>query len=105
MGTSKTDKPCQDISYAHDSYIDGKLSKFSSIDEFSAVLYKSKGKYEIFDIFKDHHVSPDNGYIQGVEDPRLFRFKGDIWVYAHFRGVHNSEKNTLSNYIFITQPG
>jgi len=92
LSNNSNSKRCKDVKYVHNEYIDDRLSKFSDITNFSTILYKSKDTYEVLDVFKDHHMSPNKQYIQGIEDPRLFRFRGDVWVYAHFRGLRNGEE-------------
>lgn len=52
--------------------------KLSELPEFSVLpLFSSKNICEKNEILETS---------QGIEDPRLFRFRNELWIYGHFRG-------------------
>jgi len=43
-----------------------------------------------YTIFNNYKTDANNISTLGLEDPRLFHFKNEIWVYAHYRGVQQN---------------
>lgn len=58
----------------------------------STVIYwklKDLPQFTIVPLFSSKNICENNEILetsQGIEDPRIFRFRNELWIYGHFRG-------------------
>ena len=103
------------IVYKYDSIIEQKLKIFKDTYKYSALLYFNLFNdydYDIINLFKEENICKDNDtFQQGIEDPRLFIFKKDLYIYGHYRGLYNNKCthipiickiNTPNNIIYLS---
>ena len=78
--------------YITDSVIDSNFNVFNERYKFDSSLiiyfhYDSPFAYKVF----DNYTSESNNNISlGMEDPRVFTFQNELWIYFHYRGYRNN---------------
>lgn len=95
--SGNTLKECKmrEIDFVDDQNINYELSHYKAKDqkELSTVIMwrlKDLPKFTILPLFKQQDMCQNDALVydnQGVEDSRLFRFRGGVWLYGHYRGV------------------
>ena len=95
--TDNASVKCKDstISYTYNKSIEDKLIGLNLMNRgnISSILYFDLSKPEqldILDIFTSDNLCKDNTFKEnGIEDPRLFTFKNELYIYGHYRGNYN----------------
>ena len=95
--SGNTLKECKmrDTDFLYDQNINEELSNYKAKDqkELSTVIMwmlKDLPNFTILPLFKEQDMCQNDALVydnQGVEDSRLFRFRGSLWLYGHYRGV------------------
>ena len=100
--TGKIAKECtyfKDSDFQRDGKIDREMVQYKpkfSNDLSTVVMWKLNElpNFTVIPMFSAEKICDNNDYLetsQGVEDPRLFRFRGKLWIYAHYRGALSNE--------------
>ena len=61
-----------------------------NFEDSSIIIWEKEDDFQIRSPFKKNNLNLKANF-QGIEDPRLFKYLNDIWIYAHYRGnIDNS---------------
>lgn len=100
--TGKIAKECtyyKDSDFQRDDQVDREMVQYKpkfSNDLSTVVMWKLRDlpNFTVIPMFSAEKICDNNEFLetsQGVEDPRLFRFRGQLWIYAHYRGSLSNE--------------
>jgi hypothetical protein len=95
--TGKIAKECSyynDSDFKSDEKIDREMIQYKrdyKKDLSTVIMWKLNDlpNFTVVPLFSSDQICDNNEFLetsQGVEDPRLFQYGGDLWIYAHFRG-------------------
>jgi hypothetical protein len=95
--TGKIAKECtyfKDSDFKDNENVSAEIGQYKpkyTNDLSTVVMWKLRDlpNFKVIPMFSSENICDGNDYLetsQGVEDPRLFRFRGQLWIYAHFRG-------------------
>lgn len=85
------------LNYQNDYKANMYLNKFGKNKEkISSIIYWNYNNPKNYKIIHNYDLNESINKIQlseaiGLEDPRLFKFNNNIWVYAHYRGYKNNK--------------
>ena len=80
--------------FVHSSQVDLEINKYIDYDQnyqknlSTVIMWKLKElpKFTILPLFSSDQICRGLDTNQGIQDARLFTFRGGIWIYGHFRG-------------------
>ena len=95
--TGKIAKECSyynDTDFLSNDQVDREINQYKKEyrQDLSTVIFWKLNElpnFTVLPLFSSNQICERNQFLetsQGIEDPRIFTFRGKLWIYGHFRG-------------------
>jgi len=95
--TGKIAKECSyynDTDFVGNEQVDREINQYKKEyqQDLSTVIFWKLNElpnFTVLPLFSSNQICERNEFLetsQGIEDPRIFTFRGKLWIYGHFRG-------------------